>query len=112
MVIWSVCLPLFIPFYDSCALQGVIFDNIVLLFCYRTSGPFLDHSDTVPVLWQCPDTASKRALMRAALMRTYALMVIEILGVPGLSTLVYLGDQILAVNIDIVLLYLCCGKKR
>jgi hypothetical protein len=45
-------------------------------------------------------------------MRTYALMVIEILGVPGLSTLVYLGDQILAVNIDIVLLYLCCGKKR
>jgi hypothetical protein len=46
-------LPLFIsccPFYDSCALQGIIFDNIVLLFCYRISCPFLDHSDIIPVL--------------------------------------------------------------
>ncbi|KAJ8583456.1 hypothetical protein M405DRAFT_506557 [Rhizopogon salebrosus TDB-379] len=82
MDIWFVCLPLFIssyPFYDSC-------DNIVLLFCYRTSCPFLDHSDTIPVLWQCPDTASKRALARAPLMHTLALMVIEILGVPGNSS--------------------------
>jgi hypothetical protein len=77
------------PFYDGCALRGVIFDNTVLLFCYRTSCPFLDQSDTIPVLWQWPDTASKRALVRAPLR---ALMVIEILGVPGLSTLVHLGD--------------------
>jgi hypothetical protein len=115
MDIWFVCLPLFIssyPFYDSCILQGVIFDNIVLLFCYQTSCPFLDHSDTIPVLWQCPDTASKRALARAPLMHTLALMVIEILGVPGLSTLVHVGYQILVVNIDIVLLYLRCEQKR
>jgi hypothetical protein len=45
-------------------------------------------------------------------MHTLALMVIEILGVPGLSTLVHVGYQILVVNIDIVLLYLRCEQKR
>jgi hypothetical protein len=82
-------------------------------FCsYRTSCPFLDHIDTIPVL-QCPDTASIRALkmcslrVRAPLMRARALTFIEVLGVSGLSTLVHVGDWVLAVSIDILLHVSC-----
>jgi hypothetical protein len=44
-------------------------------------------------------------------MHARALTFIEILGVSGLSTLVHVGDRVLAVNIDIPL-YLCCVYKR
>jgi hypothetical protein len=37
---------------------------------------------------------------------------IEILGLSGLPTAVHLGDQIIAFNVDIVLLYFCYVHKR
>jgi hypothetical protein len=44
-------------------------------------------------------------------MRARALTFIETLGVSGLSTLVHVGDRVLAVSIDI-LLHLSCVYKR
>jgi hypothetical protein len=48
----------------------------------------------------------------APLIRAWARTFIEILGVSGLPTVVHLGDQIVAFDVDIVLLYLCYVHKR
>jgi hypothetical protein len=85
MGVWSSAISFILscPFYDSCALQGVIFDIIVLLFCYRTSCLFLDHSDTISVL-HCPDTASKRTLKMESMIPCYPS---EIRRPPNISSL-------------------------
>jgi hypothetical protein len=51
-------------------------------------------------------------LRGAPLQRAWARTFIGILGVLGLPTVVHLGDQIVAFDVDIILLYLCYVHKR
>jgi hypothetical protein len=54
-------------------LVGRRFYNTVLLPCYRTPCPFLDHSDAIPVS-QCPDTADIQRALKMCSLRIRALL--------------------------------------